>query len=257
MSINNTISVIIPCYNSSDNIHETLKGVINQTHKVNKIFIIDDNSSDSHILREKLLYFENKYTKVDFEYFKNKKNLGPGFSRNFCWNLVKTKFVAFLDSDDIWHKDKLERQLQVFDKYPSLSLVSCSKNKIYKNKVSDFVKLTDILFSNFIPLSSVLIKSNINNRFSNNYYAEDFSLWLDMLIEGHKLYFMNEILCSENKANPNLHSLSKNLFKMTYFVQSTLFKIYKKKTNLLFIIMLSQIWELLKFLIRISQKIFR
>ena len=230
--------------------------VVNQTLKVEKIFIIDDNSKDSNLLKEKILYFKNKYKKIDFEYFKNKKNLGPGISRNIAWDKVKTDFIAFLDSDDIWHHDKLKRQLKIFDEFPELSAVSSAKNRINRNNFSGFVKLKQILFSNFIPLSTVLIKSNVKNRFSENHYAEDYSLWLDMICEGHNFYYMNNVLCSENKRCLNTHNLSKNIFKMTFFTQLTLFKLYKKKISFVLIILLSQMWELFKLFARILLKLF-
>ena len=234
MSTKSTITVIIPCYNSALYIDDALMSIINQTITVETIILIDDCSSDSNLLREKFLFFKNKYKNIDFQYFKNKKNLGPGISRNLAWSKVKTDFIAFLDSDDIWHREKIEKQLEIFKINPDLSLVACAKNTVINKKVSDILKITEMLFKNYIPLSSVLMKSNINQRFSNNYFAEDYSLWLDMIIEGHKLYFINKVYCSENKRNLNTPSLSKNLYKMTLFTQSSLFKIYKKKNKHVF-----------------------
>ena len=143
----NSITVIITTYNSSTYFEKAIESVLNQSIKVETIIIVDDCSEDFKNLKEKLskIVFNNKNT--NFELIHNKKNRGPGYSRNAGWNRVKTKFIAFLDSDDIWKINKLEEQLKIFNNYNNLSLVATAKEKIKYFKTG-FVNINTMLFRN-------------------------------------------------------------------------------------------------------------
>ena len=104
------VDIIIPNYNKSDHIEETINSVINQTYKNWFLYIIDDNSSDNSL--EKI----NKY--LNFENVKIitlKKNKGPAFARNYGMRVSKSKYISFLDSDDGWNYQKLEKQINFME----------------------------------------------------------------------------------------------------------------------------------------------
>ena len=99
---NKTIDIIMPNYNKGKFITEAVNSVINQSYKNWRLFIIDDNSTDESKKKLKQ-YRKKKRIKV----FYLKKNKGPAYCRNLGLKKSKSNFVAFLDSDDYWYKNKL------------------------------------------------------------------------------------------------------------------------------------------------------
>ena len=105
------IDIILPNYNSSEFIDETIKSVLNQNFKNWRLIIIDDYSDIK--TRKKIKGYE-KFKKI--KVFWLKKNKGAAYCRNFAISKSKSKYLAFLDSDDIWKKNKLKLQLQYMKK---------------------------------------------------------------------------------------------------------------------------------------------
>jgi teichuronic acid biosynthesis glycosyltransferase TuaG len=108
----NLVSVIIPYYRKKEYFEKTLNSILTQSHKKIEIIIIYDDTN----LQE--LTFLKKITKKDkrISIIINKKNLGAGHSRNIGINASKGKFIAFIDADDIWRKDKIYQQLKFMKK---------------------------------------------------------------------------------------------------------------------------------------------
>ena len=106
---NNLVSVIINCYNSEQYIKETIQSVISQTYKNWELIFYDNQSTDDSYIIYKS--FKDKRLK----YYKSKKfeQLGP--ARKNALQKAKGDFVAFLDSDDLWEKNKLKIQLKYFN----------------------------------------------------------------------------------------------------------------------------------------------
>ena len=100
------VSIIMPSFNTGKYIVETIESVLEQTYKNWELIIVDDCSSDetdeivSHFLADKRI-----------RYLKNEKNKGAAFSRNKALREANGKWIAFLDSDDVWMPEKLEKQL--------------------------------------------------------------------------------------------------------------------------------------------------
>lgn len=101
------VSIITPTYNCGKYIEETIKSVINQTHKNWEMIIIDDCSTDNtkSIVEE----YQKKYPNIKYHILEN--NSGAAVARNMAIKMAKGKFIAFLDSDDLWDKEKLEKQI--------------------------------------------------------------------------------------------------------------------------------------------------
>ncbi len=100
------VSIIMPSYNTGKYIEDSIKSVINQTYENWELIIVDDCSTDDTDLIVKP-YLEDERIK----YLKNEKNSGAAVSRNYALREAKGKWIAFLDSDDLWHPEKLERQI--------------------------------------------------------------------------------------------------------------------------------------------------
>ena len=108
----NKVSIIIPYYKKKNYINLTLISVLKQTYRNIEILIIydDENKEDLNFIKK--LKKSDKRIKILI----NKKNIGPGYSRNRAIKKAKGKYIAFLDSDDIWKKQKLENQISFMKK---------------------------------------------------------------------------------------------------------------------------------------------
>lgn len=106
----NLISIVMPSYNASAFIKESIASVQRQTYKNWELIIVDDCSSDNTVDLIKSVEDER------IRFFKNEKNSGAAVSRNRALHEAKGKWIAFLDSDDIWVPTKLEEQLAFMKK---------------------------------------------------------------------------------------------------------------------------------------------
>ena len=104
--MNELASIIMPSYNTAKYIKYTIESVINQTYTNWELLIVDDCSTD------KTDEIVKKYKDDRIKYFKNETNSGAAISRNKALMEAKGKWIAFLDSDDLWVKDKLEKQIK-------------------------------------------------------------------------------------------------------------------------------------------------
>ena len=106
------VSIIIPYFKKRQYLYKTVRSAVNQTYSNIEILIIydDEDRTDLKTFRKK---FQN-FKKVKF--IVNKKNIGAGLARNIGIKYAKGKFIAFLDSDDYWDKDKLKIQIKYMEK---------------------------------------------------------------------------------------------------------------------------------------------
>ena len=106
MKDNGLVSVIMPSYNTAKYIGKSIESVIGQTYPYWELIIVDDCSTDD---TDSVV---NKYlSDTRIRYLKNEKNSGAAISRNYALREAKGKWVAFLDSDDVWLPEKLETQI--------------------------------------------------------------------------------------------------------------------------------------------------
>ena len=205
------ISIIIPTLNSSLTINKCIKSVLNQTYKNFEIIILDSYSKDNTLNKIRNL----KSNKIKIFSISKKKKLSD--IRYFGILKSKGEFICFLDSDDYWHKSKLEKQYSLIKKK---NLIICSTNfsLIKKNKVKSFffkriIKFDDLLFSRPIANSSIMIKRNLIKEISRKYrltlYAEDY-LWLLKVSEKYDIY-----------------NIQKNLTFLNISKDSKMFKIFR------------------------------
>ena len=106
------VSIITPTFNSERFIAETIRSVQAQTYQDWEMIIVDDCSTDR--TAEIVASFQEKDSRI--KYFYNSTNKGSALSRNLALQKAKGKWIAFLDSDDIWHPEKLEKQIEFMTK---------------------------------------------------------------------------------------------------------------------------------------------
>ncbi|WP_163195543.1 glycosyltransferase family 2 protein [Clostridium thermarum] len=140
------VSVIIPTYNRDKTIERAIKSVLNQTYNNIEIIVVDDNSSD------KTCDIVNSIDDDRIKYIKLNSNMGACYARNVGIKQASGNYIAFQDSDDSWHKDKLEKQIKYL-KDNGFDVVSCVLLQIYENgKTNKFpsIRLDKIKLSKYI-----------------------------------------------------------------------------------------------------------
>lgn len=162
------ISVLIPAYNAGKYIKMTLNSVIQQTIKPYEIIVLDDGSTDNTV--EIVESYNPKITLL------KQKNKGVAAARNFLIKISKGDLIAFIDADDLWHKQYLEVQLNQFLKYPNA--VCCMSG--YETIREESKSLSDNR-KREINIEKIEVLSNID--FINLYHiqtsiaAPGFSIW--------------------------------------------------------------------------------
>ena len=219
------VSVIIPYYKKKNSILHSINSVLNQTYNNFEIIIIYDDESKSDL--DFICELKKKDNRISI--IQNKKNFGAGKSRNIGIKNAKGEFVAFLDADDIWQKEKLEKQIN-FMKLNNYDITHTSYHIINENKdviksriARNFMHINDLLKSCDIGTSTVIIKKHLiseNIKFASLVTKEDFVLWLKLLNNNYKIYALNEVLTLWTKSNSSLSSSTiqkiKDGFKVYY-----------------------------------------
>jgi len=171
------VSIILPNYNSSKTIKETISSILNQTYKNWELIIVDDNSDK---ITKSILFKYKKLNKIKILYLK--KNKGAAYCRNLAIKKSKSYYVAFIDSDDLWQKNKLNLQINFMQKnnyfftytnYKTFKINNPIKKTILapsKFNFNSFVKNTSIATSTMIVKRSIAGKI----KFSNTKICEDY-----------------------------------------------------------------------------------
>jgi len=171
------VSIILPNFNSEKTIETTIKSILNQSYKNWELIIVDDNSS---IKTKKILPKFKKIKKIKI--INLKKNMGAGYCRNLAIKKSKSQFCAFIDSDDVWEKNKLKTQINFMIKnnyhFTYTYYYTINENDKFiksiltpkKFNFESFIKNTSIATSTMI-LDRTLIKKT---KFPNTKICEDY-----------------------------------------------------------------------------------
>lgn len=211
--MNALVSIIIPCYNSEKYINKAIESVLHQTYKNWEMLIVDDCSIDKS--RELIFYYINKYENI--KYFKTVSNSGSAaLARNLAIQNAKGKYIAFLDSDDMWLPTKLEEQLAIFSintdaaivysDYEKISSDGSRNNRIILAPIK--VNYKQLLKSNSIACSTAIYNTDlVGKRLFKQTGHEDYVLWLEILKMGYNAYNARNVLMlyrvSENSLSSN------------------------------------------------------
>lgn len=186
---NHLVSVVTPCYNASSFIGESIRSVLSQTYSNWEMLIVDDCSTDNSagIVRE----YASQDSRI--KYFSTEKASGsPVRPRNIGVANAKGRYIAFLDSDDVWLPSKLERQLPLFED-PSVALAYSYYEKMTEkgernNRVvyaPNEVTYNRLLLGNVIGcLTAVYDVAKLGKMYFPNHSHEDYILWLSILKQG-------------------------------------------------------------------------
>ena len=209
--MSNFVSVIMPYYRKRKYVKQAVNSVINQSYKELELLIVYDDSSLEDL--DYLKNITNKDKRITL--FVNKKNMGVAYSRNLGIRRSKGNFLAFLDADDYWSKNKIFLQLDLMKKnnllfsHTSYKIRTKNNSTIYR-KANDLLAYDDLLKSCDICLSSVMISNKlILNKykcFPNLKTKEDYALWLKYAKKNVKIYGYNRYLTTWRETINSLSS---------------------------------------------------
>lgn len=222
------ISIIIPAYNTEKYIKSTIYSILEQTYSNFEIILIDDGSNVdlSDVVKEK---FDDDRIVV----ITNESNLGVSASRNIGIHNAKYRYLAFMDSDDLWSKDKLEVQLKRMQKFDlSISHTSYTFINSEGDNIKGYSAARDIrtpleyLKCTNIGLSTVMLDSEKlkNIFFPENEQREDFLLWVKLLESGEEFHAI-DLPLSKYRIHPG--QASKNKISMAIYMARYYFSYQK------------------------------
>jgi len=215
-----SVDIVLPNYNSEKYVSETINSVINQTFKNWKLIIVDGNSN---IKTREILKNYVKHPNINVIWLK--KNKKAGFCRNLAMRNSKSDYVAFIDSDDVWEKEKLSKQLNfmiknkyyfTYTNYLSFRTEEKQDNlrEIKPEKYFNFEKFTK---NTSIATSTMIIKrTSIGNiKFSNTRICEDYFFKCQILKKVNYAYCLSENL---TKYRIRKNSLQSNKIRNLYWI---------------------------------------
>lgn len=193
------VSIIMPSYNASRFITESIKSVIVQTYQNWELLIADDYSKDSSVEVIKKIIDKDQRIKL----FSLLKNVGAAAARNVAIEHANGQYIAFLDSDDVWEPEKLERQL-AFMKENKYAFTYSEYYVMEEDgkKTGSFIRIPSSLSyrqylrNTIIGCLTVVIDRNIVGDFRMPLIksSHDMALWLLIMKRGYKAYGIKEVL---------------------------------------------------------------
>ena len=226
------ISIIVPVYNAEKFIDDTIKSVLDQTYQNFELLLIDDCSTDNSV---KLI---KKYKDKRIKLFKNKINSKAAISRNKGIEKALGRYICFIDADDLWDKEKLEKQISFMKEnncefsYTGYQFADSkgipNGKKVYvPNKINykQALKNTTIWTSTVMFDMNRLSKEDI---YMPNIASEDTATWWKVLSKIDYAYGLNEILSYYRRTNGTLSSNKKEAIKRIW-------NLYRKEAKLGFI----------------------
>ncbi|MGL4740661.1 MAG: glycosyltransferase family 2 protein [Sarcina sp.] len=206
------VSIITPAYNAENFIEDTIKSVLNQTYKNFEMIIVDDCSKD------RTAEIVKKYMEQDdrIVYKKLSGNSGAAVVRNKAIELATGRYIAFLDSDDLWEKTKLEKQVHFMKEkqagfcYTAYKLMNeDGTSKEVDVHVPKSVSYKELLKNTIIGCLTVMIDTDVvkNVKMLNVKVGEDTASWLKIIRENNIIaYGIDETLASYRVCQKSLSS---------------------------------------------------
>ena len=192
-------SIILPVYNSERYLNRTITSVLQQTMADFELIAIDDCSTDQSVaILKRWAEKDSRICVVSLP-----KNQGVAGVRNEGIKLAKGKFIAFLDSDDGWHNDKLQKQIawmkeQNCDFSCTAYEMVDDEGRYIKTRLMPYqnIRLEDLLKENYICCSSAMMRSEIAkaHNMDGSFAHEDYVYWLELLQSGAKGSALNQCL---------------------------------------------------------------
>lgn len=212
-------SIVIPCFNAQDTIVKCIESCISQTFDDFDIIIVDDCSQDfsCDIIDD---FINKNVFKQTIRLIRLSENQGPSNARNVGIEASNAEYIALLDSDDYFYKDKLYLTLEVLKNEPDIDLIGhdYSVNEYKSNEniyTVNSISLLSLLVKNFAVTPSVVFKRSLKTRFDKGFrFTEDHDFHLRVKQDGYVVKYLNRPLVRLNRSLMSEGGLSSNKFKM-------------------------------------------
>ncbi|HGN9465423.1 TPA: glycosyltransferase family 2 protein [Enterobacter cloacae] len=242
------VSIIMPSYNSALTIRESIESVQRQSLIDWELLITDDHSNDE--TRTIIKQYQKKDSRIKF--FVLDSNGGAGVARNNSIEKAKGRFIAFLDSDDVWHKNKLEKQIDfmiengyalTYTAYQKIDIDGC-KGGVIQPPLN--VNYEELLKSNVIGCLTAIYDTQLVGKVYMPHIRkrQDMALWLLILKKIDFAWCLNEVLAYYREGHASLSSnkikvlssqwyfyrkyLMLNVFSSTYYFVHYVFRAFYK-----------------------------
>ncbi len=208
------ISIIMNCFNGERYLKEAIDSIINQTYNNWEIIFWDNLSTDNSAT------IVSQYNEPRIRYYQSEKHTLLGEARNYALNKANAEWLAFLDVDDVWHEDKLEKQVDLINSnnkeigfiYGRCEVIYSNfprKNHIFKN--GELLPAGDIfsqlLLENFVPFVSAIVNKekfeNLGGFDRKLQHSTDYSMFLK-LAESYQVAVLQDVCCQYRVHETNL-----------------------------------------------------
>jgi len=205
----NFVSIILPYYKKKKFIQKTIKSIQNQSYGNFELIIVYDDEELEDLAYVKRITNKDKRIKIII----NRINIGAGLSRNKAIKNSKGNYLAFIDGDDTWQRDKLKLQINFMKKnkyeisHTAYNIINFKDQKI-SLRTSKNLKYNDLIKSCDVGLSTVMLKKKLitkNLKFPSLKTKEDYFLWLK-LSKKNTFYYLDYPLTNWRKLNNSLSS---------------------------------------------------
>lgn len=219
------VSVITPVYNCEKYIEDMLLSVFAQTYKDIEIVMVDDKSTDGSA--DIIKRYQQEHPEI--VYYLQPENRGAGHARNKALELARGQYVAFLDADDLWKPQKIEKQVGLLKRknggfcFTAIEMIDGSNQVIKgKRKVKEEIDYHFLLSNTMIPTSGVLIDRCIMGDFRMHIRrgGQDYATWLKLLRGGSKAYGIDEALVGYRIDGESLSSNKMNSVRQIWEIQT-------------------------------------
>ncbi len=224
------ISVVIPAYNAEQCIGKAIESIANQTRAVDEIIVVNDGSTDNTV---EVITQIIKGLSVDIRII-NQENSGPSKARNRGIKESKGDWVAFLDADDIWEKEKIQKQMEQLESHAEYAVVGSllEFSTINSNRAFEKIKFSDLLIKNKVFTSTVIARKNAlieaGGFREDMKYSEDYNLWLKLTKKHPVMVLNNRLVCyGGGKGVLSNVGLSSNMWAMQKGELSNFFEMYR------------------------------
>ena len=211
----------MPAYNVTQFIAESITSVIKQTFLDWELIVIDDCSTDDTVKKVKEFQYDARIILLE-----NQCNMGGAGSRNEGIKLAKGRYIAFLDSDDLWENDKLELQLTFMEQnnygftFTSYSTMTEDGDKKGQIEIPQKVNFSKLLKHNYIGCLTAIYDTSIFGKIYMPLVRkrQDFALWLELLKSFDYAYGLNVNLGSYRIRTGSLSKSKSDAFKFYWIV---------------------------------------
>ena len=233
------VSVVMPNYNGERFVSEAIFSVLSQTYSNIELIVVDDCSTDN----SPEIVKDIARSDIRVHYIANKTNSGVAKTRNKGIQSARGQYIAFLDNDDLWEKDKVERQLLLASQ--GHRIVYCSYDFVNENGesikkpfiVPSTTNFKKMLSSSVISCSSAFIDAELlkEHLFRTDFYHEDYLMWMELLTDVEEAAGDQKVLMHYRQVSGSRSSSKVRVAKERWKIYREALKLNLFKSSIAFI----------------------